>query len=344
MNKTKWLDLQLFAEGGEGGEGASGGGTATSPADAGQAKLRELGVPEGKISKRASAKVGQMIAAQSEAKPSESQPPEAQNEQDADAQKPTEAKRMTWDEIMADPEYNKHMQDTVKARNKKAREEIEAERAQIKAEREKYAPMLEVLASRYKLDPQNPDVDALIQAVNNDKEFYEQKALEMGVPVETAMQIDQQKREQERSRVAAQREAEQKAIDEHIAKLEEQGKALKEIFPDFDLRTELQSPTFKRLTSPGVGLSVEDAYYAVHRKEIQAAASKAVAQRTAQQISDSIIAGRARPTENGTASRAASTSVFDINKASRAQRAEINRQIRAAAANGKPLRPEDIVI
>lgn len=336
MNKTKWLDLQLFAEGGEGGDGASGGGNATSPADAGQAKLRELGVPEGKISKRASAKVGQMIAAQSEAKPSESQPPEAQEEQVADAQKPTEAKRMTWDEIMADPEYNKHMQETVKARNRKAREEIEAERAQI-------APMLEVLASRYHLDPQNLDINALVKAVNEDKEFYEQKALEMGVPVETAMQIDQQKREQERSRVAAQREAEQKAIDEHIAKLEEQGKALKEIFPDFDLRTELQSPTFKRLTSPGVGLSVEDAYYAVHRKEIQAAASKAVAQRTAQQISDSIIAGRARPTENGTASRAASTSVFDINKASRAQRAEINRQIRAAAANGKPLRPEDIV-
>lgn len=336
MNKTKWLNLQLFAEGGEGGEGASGGGNATSPADAGQAKLRELGVPEGKISKRASAKVGQMIAAQSEAKPSESQPSEAQNEQDADAQKPTEAKRMTWDEIMADPEYNKHMQETVKARNRKAREEIEAERAQI-------APMLEVLASRYKLDPQNLDMNALVKAVNEDKEFYEQKALEMGVPVETAMQIDQQKREQERSRVAAQREAEQKTIDEHIAKLEEQGNALKEIFPDFDLRTELQSPTFKRLTSPGVGLSVEDAYYAVHRKEIQAAASKAVAQRTAQQISDSIIAGRARPTENGTASRAASTSVFDINKASRAQRAEINRQIRAAAANGKPLRPEDIV-
>ena len=337
MLKNKWLNLQLFAEGGEGGgEGASGGGNATSPADAGQAKLRELGVPESKISKRASAKVGQMIAQQSEAKPSENQPSEAQNEQDANAQKPTEAKRMTWDEIMADPEYNKHMQETVKARNRKAREEIEAERAQI-------APMLEVLASRYHLDPQNLDMNALVKAVNEDKEFYEQKALEMGVPVETAMQIDQQKREQERTRAAAQREAEQKAIDEHIVKLEEQGKALKEIFPDFDLRTELQSPTFKRLTSPGVGLSVEDAYYAVHRKEIQAAASKAVAQRTAQQISDSIIAGRARPTENGTASRAASTSVFDINKASRAQRAEINRRIRAASANGKPLRPEDIV-
>lgn len=334
MIKTKWLDLQLFADGEGGGDGTPGGGNATSPADAGQARLRELGVPEGKIRKRASEAVGKLVQKNTQ---NADAPPESaeQQVQDANAQSPTEAKRMTWDEIMADPEYNKHMQDTVKARNKKAREEIEAERAKI-------APMLEVLASRYKLDPQNLDMDALVKAVNEDKEFYEQKALEMGVPVETAMQIDQQKREQERSRAAAQREAEQKAIDEHIAKLEEQGNALKEIFPDFDLRTELQNPTFKRLTAPGVGLSVEDAYHAIHRKEIQAAASRAVAQRTAQQISDSIIAGKQRPVENGTSARAASVSAFNLSKASKAQRAEINRQIRAAAAQGKKLRPEEI--
>ena len=337
MTNTKWLNLQLFADGEGGGEGAPGGGNTTSPADAGQARLRELGVPEAKISKRASAKVGQMIAAQNEAVPSEQKPTEVQEEQDANAQKPTEAKRMTWDEIMADPEYNKHMQETVKARNRKAREEIEAERAQI-------APMLEVLANRYHLDPQNLDMEALAKAVNNDKEFYEQKALEMGVPVETAMQIDQQKREQARTKAAEQREREQTAIDEHIAKLEEQGNALKEIFPDFDLRTELQNPNFKRLTSPGVGLSVEDAYYAIHRKEIQAAASKAVAQKTAQQISDSIIAGRARPTENGSSVRAASVNTFDYSKASKAQRDAVKKQIYAAAASGKRLRPEEIVI
>lgn len=335
MLQKKWLDLQLFAEGGDGGgEGSSvGGESAASPADDGQAKLRELGVPESKIRKRASAKASV-----------QNTQPEAHVEQDAAVQQPAEAKRMTWDEIMADPEYNKHMQDTVKARNKKAREEIEAERAQIKAERERYAPMLEVLASRYKLDPQNPDVDALIQAVNNDKEFYEQKALEMGVPVETAMQIDQQKREQERNKVAEQRRAEEEAFDAHIAKLEQQGEALKAVFPQFDLRTELQNPTFKRLTAPGVGLSVEDAYHAVHRKEIAAAQSAAVAQKTARQISDTIIAGQRRPTENGTSARAASVTTFDYSKASAAQRNAIKQQIRDAAARGVKLRPEDIIL
>jgi hypothetical protein len=337
MLQKKWLDLQLFAEGGEGGgEGSSvGGESAASPADDGQARLRELGVPENKIRKRASAKADAAT---------QTVQPETHVEQDAAVQQPAEAKRMTWDEIMADPEYNKHMQDTVKARNKKAREEIEAERAQIKAERERYVPMLEVLASRYKLDPQNPDVDALIQAVNNDKEFYEQKALEMGVPVETAMQIDQQKREQERNKVAEQRRAEEEAFDAHIAKLEQQGEALKAVFPQFDLRTELQNPTFKRLTAPGVGLSVEDAYHAVHRKEIAAAQSAAVAQKTARQISDTIIAGQRRPTENGTSARAASVTTFDYSKASASQRNAIKQQIRDAAARGVKLRPEDIIL
>lgn len=328
MLQKKWLDLQLFAEGGDGGgEGSSvGGESAASPADDGQAKLRELGVPESKIRKRASAKASE-----------QNTQPEAHVEQDAAVQQPTEAKRMTWDEIMADPEYNKHMQETVKASKKKAKEEIAAERA-------KYAPMLEVLANRYNLDAQNLDIDALVKAVNDDNEFYEQRALEMGVPVENAKQLDQQKREQERNKVAEQGRAEEEAFDAHIAKLEQQGEALKAVFPQFDLRTELQNPTFKRLTAPGVGLSVEDAYHAVHRKEIAAAQSAAVAQKTARQISDTIIAGQRRPTENGTSARAASVTTFDYSKASAAQRNAIKQQIRDAAARGVKLRPEDIIL
>ena len=343
MLQKKWLDLQLFAEGGDGGgEGSSvGGESAASPADDGQAKLRELGVPESKIRKRASAKVGDMMRNETQEEndvhTAQEEPKEAQEEQVAAVQQPAEANRMTWDEIMADPEYNKHMQDTVKARNRKAREEIESERAKI-------APMLEVLANRYKLDPQNLDLDALVKAVNDDNEFYEQRALEMGVPVETAKQIDQQKREQERNKVAEQRRAEEEAFDAHIAKLEQQGEALKAVFPQFDLRTELQNPTFKRLTAPGVGLSVEDAYHAVHRKEIAAAQSAVVAQKTARQISDTIIAGQRRPTENGTSARAASVTTFDYSKASASQRNAIKQQIRDAAARGVKLRPEDIIL
>lgn len=54
MEKTKWLNLQLFA--GEGNGDGGGEGVATSgenaTVDAGQ-RLRELGVPEDKIRRRA---------------------------------------------------------------------------------------------------------------------------------------------------------------------------------------------------------------------------------------------------------------------------------------------------
>ena len=59
MLKTKWLNLQLFA--GEGASGSAGTGEGTGGAATGEnatvdaeQRLRELGVPEDKIRKRAS--------------------------------------------------------------------------------------------------------------------------------------------------------------------------------------------------------------------------------------------------------------------------------------------------
>ena len=94
------------------------------------------------------------------------------------------------------------------------------------------------------------------------------------------------------------------------------------------------------MTAPGTGLmSVEDAYRAVHRKEIEAAQSQVIAQRTAQKISNAIQAGSRRPDENGTSGQSASVTTFDYSKASKAQRDALKQQIRAAAARGEKLYP-----
>ena len=61
MLKEKWLNLQLFAGEGTGegaGEGAASGENATAAAEQ---RLRELGVPEDKIRKRAS-KVASLLS------------------------------------------------------------------------------------------------------------------------------------------------------------------------------------------------------------------------------------------------------------------------------------------
>ena len=341
--KLKWLDLQLFAgEGGDGGgEGANSGDTA---AVAGQQseeqKLRELGVPQAALDKRAnrrSKRTNTATAARSTA-----QPEAAQNaaEQTANATsttteepKATESTqtRMSWDEIMADPEYNKQMQSVVQSRLRSAKAAEE--------NLSKITPALELLARQHNLDVANMDYEALANAISNDNQYYEDKALQMGVSIEEAKKADQEERDTARQQRIEQQTLEQQKFQQHIAKLQQQGEALKAVFPHFDLRTELKNPAFARMTAPNVGISVEDAYYAIHRNEIQAAAMQVTAQKTAQQISNSIQAGQRRPAENGTSGQAPSVTSFDYRNASREQREALRKRIYDAQARGEKLYP-----
>jgi hypothetical protein len=125
----------------------------------------------------------------------------------------------------------------------------------------------------------------------------------------------------------------------HVINGQQQGEAMKKVFPNFDLRTELQNRAFVRMTFPTVGISVEDAYYAVHRNEIQRAAMQVTAQTVAKKISNDIQAGSRRPNENGTSGQAPSVTTFDYSKASPEQRAELKARIRQAAARGEKLYP-----
>lgn len=335
MKKTKWLNLQLFAgEGtGDGGEGtATSGENAT--VDAGQ-RLRELGVPEEKLRRRAKyAAKPAASTVNTEAKASEVS---ENNEQVAAADNPTEEKktdapsRMSWDEIMADPEYNKQMQAVVQSRLKSAKSAEE--------KLGKLTPALELLARKHNLDVANMDYDALAKAISDDDGYYEDKALEMGVSVETAKKIDQQERDTARQQREEARNLEEQKIRQHFERLQQQSKAMKKVFPNFDLRTELQNPVFARMTAPNIGISVEDAYYAVHRNELQTAAMQAAVQRTAQNISNSIQAGSRRPDEAGSSGQAPSVTTFDYSKASREQREAFKKDLRARMARGEKVYP-----
>jgi hypothetical protein len=203
----------------------------------------------------------------------------------------------------------------------------------------KMAPAIEVMARKYNLDPKNMDYDALATAINNDDAYYEDKALEMGVSVETAKRVDQMERDTERQKAMEQRTLQEQKIQQHFVKLEQQGEALKKVFPNFDLRTELKNPAFARMTAPNVGISVEDAYYAVHRNEIQTASMQITAQKTAEKISNAIQSGSRRPDESGASSQAPSVSTFDYRSASKEQRDALKQRIREAAARGEKLYP-----
>ena len=347
MDFNNWHLLQLFAGEGAGSSAGDGAGDgAVSGANEGLAaedqQLLELGVPKEKLRKRAQRANAKLPEGAVRTTPKEVQEQKSQEQVATAKENPTEdttetpdtnaPARMSWDEIMADPEYNKQMQAVIRARLK--------DEGSAKESLAKMAPALEVLARKHGQDPSNPDYEALAKAINDDDAYYEDKALELGVSVEAAKRIDQQERDTARQQKEEARNLEQQRLHDHFVKLEQQGEALKKVFPKFDLRTELQNPAFARMVAPGQGImSVEDAYRAVHRKEIDAAQSQVIAQQTRQKISNAIQAGSRRPDENGTSGQSASVTTFDYSKASKAQRDALKQQIRAAAARGEKLYP-----
>ena len=235
MKDNKWLNLQLFAGEGAGDGGGEGAAQGANSADAGHQRLLELGVPEAKIRKNRAYKVNTPAAKPAAAEQSAAQ--EQKPEQAAAATNPTEENkteapaRMSWDEIMADPEYNKQMQAVVQSRLRSAKG--------AEDNLGKLTPALELLARKHGQDPANIDYDALAKAISDDESYYEDKALEMGVSVETAMKIDQQERDNARQQRQEAQTLEQQKFQQHIMKLEQQGEAMKKVFPNFDLRTEL---------------------------------------------------------------------------------------------------------
>jgi hypothetical protein len=331
------LNLQLFAgegagTGGEGGGEAATTGDNVATVDAGQ-RLRELGVPEDKIRRRAryAAK-----APETQAKTEEDAKTVENTEQVAAAENPTEEKtetpaRMSWDEIMADPEYNKQMQAVVQSRLKSAKGAEDA--------LAKLTPALELLARKHNLDPANMDYDALTKAISDDDSYYEDKALQMGTSVETAKKIDQQERDTARQKKAEELSIQDQKMRNHFAGLERQALEMQKVIPNFNLQNELKNPAFLRMTSPNIGISVRDAYYAVHHDEMQAAAMQATAKATAQNISNNIQARQRRPDENGISGQAPSATTFDYSKASPEQREAFKKDLRARMARGEKVYP-----
>lgn len=336
MRTIKWLGLQLFADGasaGAAGNGGDGAATGVSADDAGRQVLRDLGVPEDRINKRAKSFAKRM---QRNGTPMQTASHVAEEEQAAAAEKPEqtaeepakEQKRLTWDEIMADPEYNGEMQKVVQARLKTARAAQE--------NLDKLSPVIEALCEKHGIDPKHPDYDALSNALKKDDPRIEKTAIQLGVSRETAERLVTSEDDAKRLREVNERrekEAAQENLNrmqaEHYQKLKRQEADLKKIYPAFDLDTELKNKDFLRLTAPGSILNLEQAYHALHYKEINAAAAQVTAQMTAEKMAASIRSNGARPQENGTSAAAPSAAKFDPRMMTRQERDDIRRRVKA---------------
>ncbi len=307
--KTKWLPvffIQFFADGasgGDGGDGAAAAAAGDNAADAGR-DLEALGVPREYAERHRKRTEKKQAAA-----PAQPQQAEAPAASDGGNE---------WDAFFSKQENKDKLQQMMAERGKAATEAKNAASAQM----EKMAPMLKLLGEKYGVKPTEDgsyDVDAITKAMGDDDSLYEEKALEMGVNVDVAKQLvhaeelEQQQREAE---AKAQRDA---MLQEHFNKVRQQGAQLKELFPDFDLDRELQDPEFVRRTAPGA-LSVEDAYYSLHHREIMQRQAESIARRAKQTTAAAVQSGSARPRENGSAATASAAVTPNMRAMSRADR------------------------
>lgn len=293
-------DFQFFADGGD-GSGATGDSGNQGAADLEQGKQPVLRT-----------KRGTPIYAQEQPAQEPVQP-----EADAD-NKPTED---TYESL-------------VRGKNARFREEYEQDVSKIVQDRlksakgaednlKKLAPLLDELGRRYGVDASDIgklDVDNLMELFVGDPAHNEDGAIESGrTPEEEgAYQVLQMRsRQLEQLKQESAQEMVQRQRFEALAR---ESAALKQKYPDFDIRAEMGNHQFVRMFDAGVPL--ENAYIALHSDAVMAQ----TAQQAKAQVTASIQAGARRPRENSSGLNA--SSALAPNFKDPAVRADIRARVR----------------
>lgn len=299
--KTKALELQLFADG-----GAASTGDAAPAAD----NAAEGGAdPE---------------ATDSAAEGSGSE--NGEGEAGEEAKKPSPAERRRAFGQMMSGEY------------KDLADEMMQNAVQIAAQNLEASPemrgLLEAIAEKYGTDA--TDLTALTDAIRNgvvkDDAYFERIAMEKGISVRTAREMD--KLETQNKRLTAQQQAAQqmqKAAAERAriaqiqARWDAEADALQAKYPDFDRGEVLANPEVEKMMR--AGCSMEAAYRAAYFDRLMARQTAATAQQTEQGVLNRVQQRASRPAENGTHPGGAVQTHLDVEHMSRKDREALERRV-----------------
>lgn len=299
--KTKALELQLFADG-----GAASTGDAAPAAD----NAAEGGAdPE---------------ATDSAAEGSGSE--NGEGEAGEEAKKPSPAERRRAFGQMMSGEY------------KDLADEMMQNAVQIAAQNLEASPemrgLLEAIAEKYGTDA--TDLTALTDAIRNgvvkDDAYFEKIAMEKGISVKTAREMD--KLETQNRRLTAQQQAAQqmqKAAAERAriaqiqARWDAEAEALKAKYPEFDREEVLANPEVEKMMR--AGCSMEAAYRAAYFDRLMARQTAATAQQTEQGVLNRVQQRASRPAENGTRPGGAVQTHLDVEHMSRKDREALEKRV-----------------
>jgi hypothetical protein len=211
--------------------------------------------------------------------------------------------------------YDSRVQDTIRQRLKGNEAIVQKYNA--------LAPMLDLLAGKYGVEPD--DVDALSKAIEDDETFYEEEALEKGMSVQQVKEYRKMMRENKALKEQMEAQKNQQQADATVAAWMRDADAVKQIYPNFDFRTELQNDQFRMLIQSNI--PVQTAYEVVHKDELIPAAMQFTAKQVEAKVANNVRAGQKRPAEGAASSRSAVQVKSDPSKFTKADMEEIERRV-----------------
>ena len=168
------------------------------------------------------------------------------------------------------------------------------------------------------------DYTKLRAAIEGDDDMWAAKAEAEGLTVDQYKEFARLQRRNAAYEAARQNDIAQQMQQQKLNKWAQEAQALKEKYPDFDLRYELENtPGF--IQALDAGAPMEILYTGAHYAELTAATAK----QTEQKLVSNIRAKGQRPSENGTASQGAAFTVkSDPSKLTLKDYEEIQRRVR----------------
>ena len=194
-----------------------------------------------------------------------------------DAVPPAQGDRQSYEEIrkLYGGDIDKEIRNAVEKRLK--REKGSSDKLK------KLQPLIDRTAKKYGKD--SKDLDAVMDAFNADKSYYDELAMKNGTTPEIEEQLELSAREARSAREALAEREEQDRIREQTEKIARQVDEVKQFFPDVDLKTDMESSEQFRKLASNPYISLLDAYKATH---FDAEINKAM-QMTAQTVEANVV-------------------------------------------------------
>lgn len=184
--------------------------------------------------------------------------------------------------------------------------------------------VLQLIGSRYGITNGTPQ--DIMKALENDNAYWEDAAAKEGLSVDQYKYM--KKIESQNLLFQEQAENLKKERDQQrmFAKWDSEADNLKQYYPKFNLRMEMQDPNFQRLL--GAGIDMKTIYEVLHKDEIMGGAMQYTAQKVAKKQIDAIRSNQSRPTEAAAQSGSGFRFTKDVSKMSDEEILEYGRKVK----------------